>query len=239
MMTNGVTGSLVSVMLHGGIIVLFTWCTLHPVQKRPMVIDLSLLDEQSQQSVTQPKPPPPQPRTEPRIVEPRPLARAPLPETAPPRPAEPQTQKVAVSENLVPVAAPRVESPPSLPPPAPAVPVRPAPSVTAAAPHPDEPGTPADKARKRYLREQFTYIRDAILAKLSYPHMARKMGWGGTVKVSFCVCEDGSVTDVKVVKSSGYNVLDSNAVGTIRMTAPFPKPPVMAEVVMPITYKLD
>ena len=235
MMNNGITGSLVSVMLHGGIIVLFTWFSLHPVQKRPTVIDLSLLDEQPQRSVAQP----PQPRTEPRTVEPRPVAKAPLPEQAPPRPAEPQTQKVAVSENLVPVAAPRVESPPSLPPPAPAAPARPAPSVTAAAPRPDEPGTPAEKARKKYLREQFTYIRDAILAKLSYPHMARKMGWGGTVKVSFCVCEDGSVTDVKVVKSSGYNVLDSNALGTIRMTAPFPKPPVMAEVVMPITYKLD
>lgn len=239
MMKDDVTGSLTSVILHGGIIVLFAWFSLHPAQKKPTVIDLSLLDEQPQQSVIQPKAQP-QPKTEPRTVEPRPLAKAPLPEQAPPRPAEPQVQKVAVSESLVPVAAPKVETPPSLPPSAPAAPAPPVrATVAAAASRPEEPGTPAEKARKKYLKEHFSYIRDNILNKLNYPHMARKMGWSGTVKVSFCVCENGSVTDVKVVSGSGYGILDNSAVDTIKKTAPFPKPPVMAEVVMPITYRLD
>ena len=242
MMKDDVTGSLASVVLHGGIIVLFTWFSLHPAQKKPTVIDLSLLDEQPRQCVTQPKaqPVPPQPKTEPRTVEPRPAAKAPAPEQAPPRPAEPQVQKVAVSESLVPVAASKVETPPSLPPSAPAASAPPGrATVAAAASRPEEPGTPAEKARKKYLKEHFTYIRDAILNKLSYPHMARKMGWSGTVKISFCVCENGSVTDVKVVNSSGFGLLDNSAVDTIKKTAPFPKPPIMAEVVMPITYKLD
>lgn len=101
-------------------------------------------------------------------------------------------------------------------------------------------GLPAeDEQRQRYIREHFTYIRDMIMQHLSYPMLARKMGWSGRVVVSFTVLDDGQVEDIKVVKSSGFNVLDANAIKTIEKTAPFPRPPVKAELIIPIVYRLS
>jgi len=91
----------------------------------------------------------------------------------------------------------------------------------------------------KYVKAHFAAIRNAIIRKLSYPPVARRMGWAGTVKVSFVVNEDGSVNSVKVLTTSGFELLDNNAVETIRRGSPYPKPPVMAEMVMPITYRLE
>lgn len=92
--------------------------------------------------------------------------------------------------------------------------------------------------KSRYLREHFAYIRDLILKNLTYPPMARKNGWQGKVKVSFMIREDGKVETIRIVESSGYVVLDRNVVETIREVQPFPKPPVRAELVIPVTYAL-
>ncbi|OGW20041.1 MAG: hypothetical protein A2077_04645, partial [Nitrospirae bacterium GWC2_46_6] len=42
-----------------------------------------------------------------------------------------------------------------------------------------------NEARARYLKEHFAYIRDLIMKSISYPRIARKMGWEGKVVVSF------------------------------------------------------
>lgn len=92
---------------------------------------------------------------------------------------------------------------------------------------------------KQYLKEHFLYIKNNIQNKISYPRMARKMGWQGKVIISFIVCEDGSVKDIQIIESSGFKALDKNAVEVIRKVAPFPKPPVAAELIIPIIYKLS
>jgi protein TonB len=92
--------------------------------------------------------------------------------------------------------------------------------------------------KNRYLREHFAYIRDLILRNLTYPPMAKKMGWQGKVKVSFIIREDGTVWGMKIVESSGYVVLDRNVVETLCEVQPFPKPPVRAELVIPVAYVL-
>lgn len=96
-----------------------------------------------------------------------------------------------------------------------------------------------EKERQRYLKEHFTYIRDIITRNISYPFMARKMGWSGKVTVSFVITEDGSVRDVKIIESSGFDVLDRNALDTVRKVSPFPRPPVKAEVIVPVVYRLN
>ena len=93
--------------------------------------------------------------------------------------------------------------------------------------------------KTQYLREHFTYIRDLIMKHLAYPHMAKKMGWRGRVVVAFIIRENGTVENTRVVSSSGYEVLDSNTMKTIREVQPFPRPPVKAELVIPIVYKLE
>jgi protein TonB len=69
--------------------------------------------------------------------------------------------------------------------------------------------------------------------------MARKNGWSGQVRIAFIVREDGGVADVKVLESSGFALLDRNALDTVRQVAPFPCPPVKAEIRMAITYRLN
>jgi protein TonB len=93
--------------------------------------------------------------------------------------------------------------------------------------------------QKRYLREHFEYISALILKNLRYPPAARRMGWSGNVVVSFVVLENGSAEDIKVMKSSGFTLLDTNAVETVRKVSPFPKPPVRAELRIPVQYRLD
>ncbi len=79
------------------------------------------------------------------------------------------------------------------------------------------------------------YIKEAIRKKLIYPSLARRRGWEGKVVLSFVVCEDGSLSDIKVVEGSGFAILDKNAVVTVGKISPLPKPPLRAELVIPIT----
>jgi len=99
-------------------------------------------------------------------------------------------------------------------------------------------GESLESLKNRYLREHFAYIRSLILKNLSYPPLARKNGWQGSVKVSFVVREDGRAECIRIFESSGYVVLDRNVVETIRQVQPFPKPPVSAQLFIPVTYKL-
>ncbi|OPY70404.1 MAG: Gram-negative bacterial tonB protein [Syntrophorhabdaceae bacterium PtaU1.Bin034] len=89
-----------------------------------------------------------------------------------------------------------------------------------------------------YGKECFVFIRNAIMKKLSYPALARRKGWSGTVKVSFVVHEDGTADDIRVARSSGFEILDMSSLDAVRRASPFPKPPAAVHVIMPIAYRL-
>jgi protein TonB len=92
--------------------------------------------------------------------------------------------------------------------------------------------------RQTYVNEYFAYIRDRILKNLYFPPAARTMGWSGKVAVSFVICRDGRVENVKIVESTGFEVLDRNVVNAIKRASPFPRPPVESQLILPILYKL-
>lgn len=94
-------------------------------------------------------------------------------------------------------------------------------------------------ARIKYLNDHFAYIRDKILRNVTYPDAARRMGWEGRVVLSFIIMSNGHVRDFKVIQSSGFKMLDSKAIETVKETAPFPRPPDEAYIVIPITYRLQ
>jgi protein TonB len=96
-----------------------------------------------------------------------------------------------------------------------------------------------EAARKKYLNDHFAYIKDKILRNVSYPDAARRMGWQGKVVLSFAVAADGSVRAFRIIQSSGFSLLDRNAVETVKDAAPFPKPPEEAQIVISIIYRLD
>lgn len=101
-----------------------------------------------------------------------------------------------------------------------------------------EERTTSEKFQQRYLKEHFAYIRDLITERLVYPPMARKMSWSGRTVVAFVIDEDGTVHNIRVVETSSFPLLDKSATETVRNVAPFPKPPVRAEIVVPISFKM-
>ncbi|MDP3112024.1 MAG: energy transducer TonB [Thermodesulfovibrionales bacterium] len=91
----------------------------------------------------------------------------------------------------------------------------------------------------RYLKENFSYVREVIQKKISYPRVARQMGWEGKVVVSFIICADGHAKDIKIKEGSGIALLDRNAIETVKKASPFPRPPVEAQLLIPIKYSLN
>ena len=93
--------------------------------------------------------------------------------------------------------------------------------------------------KNNYLNAQYGVIRDKVYRALSYPAFAQEEGWQGTVKISFLVNCDGSVDSIHVLKSSGYRLLDNNAVKAVRQAAPFPYAPARLEIIFPVVYRLE
>jgi len=95
-----------------------------------------------------------------------------------------------------------------------------------------------EKASEQYRKEHFNHIRETIQNNIIYPYIARKMSWEGKVVLSFVVNVDGSVKDIRIEKSSGFEILDNNAKETVRKSSPLPYPPVAAKIVLPVVYRL-
>lgn len=93
--------------------------------------------------------------------------------------------------------------------------------------------------REQYLKRHFRYIKDRIQRSICYPRIARKRGWEGRVVISFVVCEDGRIQDMRIVESSGFSALDKNAMAAVHGAVPFPRPPVRAELIVPVVYRLS
>ena len=67
----------------------------------------------------------------------------------------------------------------------------------------------------------FSSLRRGIELVWSYPWEAARKGWSGIVHLEFTIHENGSVTEIKVLKSSGYRVLDGAVVEAIQNASPF------------------
>lgn len=75
-----------------------------------------------------------------------------------------------------------------------------------------------------------------------YPEQARRAGWQGTVLLELTVAPSGDVTNVRVLESSGYDVLDAAAVTAVRQWKGRPArrggEPVSSTEVLPVRFKL-
>jgi protein TonB len=92
---------------------------------------------------------------------------------------------------------------------------------------------------EEYRSANFKTIRDSVLAKLHYPMIARHRGWSGKVDVAFLIAPDGRVSELRIQVSSGFPVLDEQALDAIRSAAPFTPPRIAALLVMPVTFQLN
>lgn len=68
--------------------------------------------------------------------------------------------------------------------------------------------------------------RIEAIGNLNYPKAASEQGIYGTLRVLVALNPDGSVNDIRILRSSGERVLDEAAVDIVRLAAPFdPFPP--------------
>lgn len=67
----------------------------------------------------------------------------------------------------------------------------------------------------------FTTLRKSIELVWNYPLAAVRKGLQGTVNLEFTIHENGEVTQIKVLKTSGFQVLDKAIVDAIKLASPF------------------
>lgn len=172
-----------------------------------------------------PEPPKPEPEPEPKKVEKKPL---PKPE---PRP-EPKTEL-------------KVEPKPAITAPAPTA--TPAPAVNSNLPANNKSiaSAPAQKVAQELnlsnaqSDEDFSKVIAAVKKHKSYPNNARRMKHQGVVEVRFLLKTDGSIDELKVTKSSGFESLDNGALENVKKaSSEFPKPKEVRYLRFPIAFTL-
>jgi protein TonB len=72
----------------------------------------------------------------------------------------------------------------------------------------------------------FTSMRKSIELVWIYPDDAVRRGMQGETVLEFAIDKTGRVSRIRIVKSSGYEILDKNMVATLRMASPFSPLPV-------------
>jgi periplasmic protein TonB len=88
------------------------------------------------------------------------------------------------------------------------------------------------------MANDFSYIASIISRNTRYPRFAEELGISGTVVLEFVVSKEGVVNDVAIVKSSGYDILDKDAIKTVKISSPFPSSRVTAKIMFPMEYRL-
>jgi len=82
-----------------------------------------------------------------------------------------------------------------------------------------------DTTESKYI-SYFKHIRDKLYLVWRYPPEAAAAGIQGTVRILFVIERNGRLKEVKILESSGYPILDKEAVRAIIAASPFgPFPP--------------
>ena len=179
-----------------------------------------------------PQPPKPEPKPEPK-VEPKPLLKPEPKKIEKPKPEPKKVEKKPLSKpeprpepKIGPKAEPQAE-------PAPAPTSTPAPAVNTNLPANNKSiaSAPAQKVAQELnlsnaqSDEDFSKVIAAVKKHKNYPSNARRMRHQGVVEVRFLLKTDGSIDELKVTKSSGFESLDNGALENVKKaSSEFPKP---------------
>jgi len=100
-----------------------------------------------------------------------------------------------------------------------------------------EGGSTASGGSKEDNENYIRRIQELIERARIYPQLARKRRQEGTVTVQFAIDTKGLPRDITIIRSTGFNLLDSAARDIITKAAPFPH--VKGAIEVPITFKLS
>lgn len=102
-----------------------------------------------------------------------------------------------------------------------------------------QPQAQSVNVEKEFLDAHLGKIRALLIQNLKYPKNAQRLKMQGEVRVSFRLKSDGSVENIEVIQSSGFELLDEDAKALIKDTAPqFPKPTKSITLSVPLAYLL-
>lgn len=124
-------------------------------------------------------------------------------------------------------------------------PARPAPvaeaaPVVALAVHPALDETPDPALLERYGRS----LSSLFARQQQYPRLAALRGWEGEVQVRVTIARRGNIVATQIVRSSGFEVLDQNAIQLVASSGPLPRPPEALQnkelqIIVPVLFKLE
>ena len=194
-----------------------------------------------------PQPPKPEPKPEPK-VEPKPLPKPEPKKIEKPKPEPKKVEKKPLPKpepRPEPKIEPKVEPKPAITAPAPTT--TPAPAVNSNLPANNKSiaSAPAQKVAQELnlsnaqSDEDFSKVIAAVKKHKSYPNNARRMKHQGVVEVRFLLKTDGSIDELKVTKSSGFESLDNGALENVKKaSSEFPKPKEARYLRFPIAFTL-
>ena len=194
-----------------------------------------------------PEPPKPEPKPEPK-VEPKPLPKPEPKKIEKPKPEPKKVEKKPLPKpepRPEPKIEPKVEPKPAITAPAPVA--TPAPAVNSNLPANNKSiaSAPAQKVAQELnlsnaqSDEDFSKVIAAVKKHKSYPNNARRMKHQGVVEVRFLLKTDGSIDELKVTKSSGFESLDNGALENVKKaSSEFPKPKEARYLRFPIAFTL-
>ena len=177
--------------------------------------------------VSEPKPEPP-----PVIEKPKPIEPPPVLDPIPEKIEEPIPQDVIPKEDAVPIYEKPIQEP-----------------VQEVTPRVDQEKIEREKKqlqqRKMDAVELFTNNLAFHISKFKkYPRIAMRRNWQGMVLVKMVMLDNGNIQSLSIEKSSGYEVLDNEAMKMIERAKPLPKPPdILAgdevNIYVPVSFALN
>ena len=188
----------------------------------------------------------------------------PLPPPEPPKPPQPEKPKQPPKKPLplpqpkpLPAPLPRAETPPlpaheSEPQPAPPVisvppqAVEP-PSAVAIPTPPPEPPKPKGPSEQDITNARSNYsslLSREFARHKQYPRLAQMRGWQGTAKVELHIDAGGGIVSIVINESSGFEILDKQALEMVRKASPLPQPPEALRgreftIIVPVAFRLE
>jgi len=216
------------------------------VNKNPLEnlkIEVNLVSEPKPEPppvIEKPKPiEPPQVIEKPKPIEPPPVIEKPKPIEPPPvlepipeKIEEPIPQDVIPKEDAVPIYEEPIQEP-----------------VQEVTPRVDQEKIEREKKqlqqRKMDAVELFTNNLAFHISKFKkYPRIAMRRNWQGMVLVKMLMLDNGNIQSLSIEKSSGYEVLDNEAMKMIERAKPLPKPPdILAgdevNIYVPVSFALN
>ena len=194
-----------------------------------------------------PEPPKPEPKPEPK-VEPKPLPKPEPKKIEKPKPEPKKVEKKPLPKpepRPEPKIEPKVEPKPAITAPAPTATQAPAVNSNLPANNKSIAAAPAQKVAQELnlsnaqSDEDFSKVIAAVKKHKNYPNNARRMKHQGVVEVRFLLKTDGSIDELKVTKSSGFESLDNGALENVKKaSSEFPKPKEARYLRFPIAFTL-